>query len=156
MDIKGTSNGCRSRKMKNWQKVVAWLCVAGYVFAILYKTVLIRSAADVYNYIFLPFWSYAAIIDGRETLIKEHILNVALFIPLGAFLWSSLKQKLWWKALLFGCAVSISIEILQLLLKRGLCELDDVFHNTLGCLIGYGIISLMALLWRKVTDSKKC
>lgn len=142
--------------MKNWHKVIAWMCVAGYVFVILYKTVLIRSAADVFNYNFNPFWSYAAIIDGRKTLIVEHILNVALFIPLGVLLWFAFKQKKWWKSLLFGCLVSVSIEILQLALKRGLCEFDDVFHNTLGCLIGFGIISMMALLWRKVTESKKC
>ena len=135
--------------MRNWHKVIAWLCVAGYVFVILYKTIFIRSAADVYNYNFHPFWSYAAIIDGRETLIKEHILNVALFIPLGAFIWFALKQKLWWKALLFGCAVSISIEILQLILKRGLCEFDDVLHNTLGCVIGYGLVKG---LWSMVND----
>ena len=44
-----------------------------------------------------------------------------------------------------GFIFSSVIELSQLLLKRGLCEFDDVFHNTLGCVIGYGVGVMM--LW---------
>jgi glycopeptide antibiotics resistance protein len=40
---------------------------------------------------------------------------------------------------LLGFLTSLSIELLQLVLKRGLFEFDDMFHNTLGVIIGYGI-----------------
>lgn len=40
----------------------------------------------------------------------------------------------------FWNGISFFIEILQLILCKGLCEVDDVMHKTLGCLIGYGVV----------------
>lgn len=34
-------------------------------------------------------------------------------------------------------------------IKKGLAEFDDVFHNTIGCLLGYGIYIGLLLLTRK-------
>ena len=42
-----------------------------------------------------------------------------------------------------GFVFSSVIELSQLVLKRGLCEFDDVFHNTLGCAVGYGVGVMM-------------
>ena len=36
-----------------------------------------------------------------------------------------------------GLCFSMLIELLQLVLKRGLTEIDDVVHNGVGCVIGY-------------------
>jgi glycopeptide antibiotics resistance protein len=55
-----------------------------------------------------------------------------------------LKDRRWLKVLIFSFALSMSIEIMQLVLRRGLCEFDDVFHNTLGCLLGYWAVGLFA------------
>ena len=44
-----------------------------------------------------------------------------------------------WKVLLIGGGFSVLIETLQFVLKRGFAEFDDVFHNVLGCLIGFGV-----------------
>ena len=42
-----------------------------------------------------------------------------------------------WKiGLLIGIGISSSIELLQLVLCRGLFEFDDIIHNSLGFLIG--------------------
>jgi glycopeptide antibiotics resistance protein len=40
---------------------------------------------------------------------------------------------------LLGFLTSFTIELLQLILKRGLFEFDDMFHNTIGVGIGYGV-----------------
>ena len=45
----------------------------------------------------------------------------------------------WWQVLLVGVITSFGIEFLQFVLKCGLAEFDDVFHNALGCMLGYGI-----------------
>lgn len=36
---------------------------------------------------------------------------------------------------LIGCGISVTIEALQFFFMRGFSELDDVMHNTVGCLI---------------------
>ena len=46
----------------------------------------------------------------------------------------------WWKALLVSCGISVTIEALQFLFMRGFSEVDDVMHNTLGCLIGWFMV----------------
>ena len=122
------------KKSKRW---IAALLLAGYVILIWYNTVFSRAVHKSYRYDFHPFWSYKAIINGKEELIREHILNVAMFIPIGVLLWFCFERKRWWIPILFGCAISMSIEIMQLIGKRGFAEYDDVMHNTLGCVIGY-------------------
>ena len=41
------------------------------------------------------------------------------------------------------------IEALQYLTARGLCEYDDVLHNSLGALIGVVIVMLIRLITGK-------
>lgn len=89
--------------------------------------------------------------NGKKYLIKEHYLNVALFIPLGMLIWLVMKRKVWWKALVFGCAMSFLIEVMQLVMKRGLCEFDDVMHNTLGCMVGYGLFAITKRIYDSTT-----
>ena len=38
-----------------------------------------------------------------------------------------------------GCCISLLIEILQYVFKRGFSEFDDIFHNVIGCMIGYAV-----------------
>jgi len=45
-------------------------------------------------------------------------------------------------ALLIGCSISISIEVLQLCFMKGFSELDDVMHNTVGCFVGYMLVKI--------------
>ena len=107
-----------------------------------------RVASDVISgHDFHPFWSYVAIQEGNKVLLPENIMNVVGFMPLGFLLGISLrgkKEDLRWKsgwliAFLVGFCISVSIEALQYFTYRGFSEFDDVFHNTLGCVIGYGL-----------------
>ena len=73
--------------------------------------------------------------------------TVYLGVPIG-FLWGlqSLKRPQKWQwlsAMILGVSLSVVIELLQYSFKKGCVELDDVIHNTLGCLIGF-------VLWRGV------
>ena len=66
----------------------------------------------------------------------EVLLNVALFVPIG-FLLGGIMSKGFLKVLFTGCLLSILIELLQLASGMGLCETNDVIHNTVGCIMGY-------------------
>lgn len=39
--------------------------------------------------------------------------------------------------------MSLIIELLQLVMLKGCAEMDDIIHNTIGCMIGYGILYLL-------------
>ena len=84
------------------------------------------------------FWSYRA---GSSELLKENILNVFLLMPVGVLL--PCVGAGFGQTVLFGSLWSLMIETLQLITQRGLFELDDIFHNTVGVVVGYLIYLLL-------------
>ena len=146
---------------------VALLCL--YVLVILYLTVLFRTSSYTAQYKLSLFWSYrrafAWTADGLVItsggLLLQIVLNILLYIPFGyllPFAWPQLAQggriaarpriirrlaSFPWKVLLVGSALSLATELTQLFFRLGLFELDDVFDNTLGCLIGLILYQLL-------------
>ena len=131
---KGLKTGCRYS--------VALLLLE-YIFVLFCSTVIFRVSGETRHYNFHPFWSY-----DRPDLLVENIMNVVVFIPVGLLSGIAFKQLTWWKALLIGCGISVTIEALQLFFLRGFSEVDDVMHNTVGCLIGFGIISILRIIFK--------
>lgn len=120
----------------------AILLLVEYVFLLFCSTVIFRATGETRQYDFHPFWSYS-----RPDLLVENIMNVVVFIPVGLLLGIAFKQMTWWKALLIGCSISVTIESLQFFLMRGFSEVDDVMHDTLGCLLGYGIMTILRIIF---------
>ena len=111
-----------------------------YVFLLYASTVIFRAVMSIRKYDFTPFWSYRAIMDGSEPqLLSENIMNVAVFVPVGVLAGVMFRGMTWIKALVIGAGVSVGIEVMQFVFKKGFSEVDDVMHNTLGCVIGYGV-----------------
>ena len=126
---------------------VFFLCYLSLLFA---STVFHRSYAENRGHNFNLFWSYSAIVEGQEEYMAENLLNVFAFIPIGFCLGMILRTAKWWKVLGIGILISASIELLQYFLKRGFAEFDDVFHNVLGCLIGYGLYKVVECLNNRI------
>ena len=78
------------------------------------------------------------------------LLNIALFVPLGFLLplLSKLFRK-WYAALGAGFGVSLLIELTQLLTAHGMCDVDDLFTNTLGAMLGWCAAMLVLALCQK-------
>lgn len=62
--------------------------------------------------------------------------NIVWFVPLGGILMLSGKAKKLRRAVLYGLALSLAIEIMQYLFGTGISELDDLVLNTFGTWIG--------------------
>ena len=89
------------------------------------------------------FWSWKEILNSMNTtypkyeLLLENTLNVIMLLPLGIFLPLVYGKKIDWKVgLLIGFCISFSIELMQLILCRGMFDVDDIIHNSLGFLMG--------------------
>ncbi len=108
--------------------------LGGYLFFIFCTTILYRDRLVEEEPVLRPLWSYSVL---YSKLVAEILLNVLMFIPIGFAVSVSLKKKNMLKIVAIGCAISLTIEILQFLTKRGIFNIDDVIHNTLGCAIGY-------------------
>ncbi len=104
-----------------------------YVLFILYMTMVYREPSNPRGS-FILFDSYKRFLSSAST--RQDILNnIWLFVPLGVCLYSPEHRFRW----LWYVALSIVIETVQYFGGIGYCEFDDVFNNSLGGLIGYGI-----------------
>ena len=132
----------RSSFIRNALLSLLW----GYLFFVLCTTLLFRECSETIRYYLFPFWSYDLL---NYKVIAQHILNVLMFVPIGFLLSSVLNRTRWMQVIEMGCLMSVMIEILQLLTRRGVCNIDDVIHNTIGCAIGYGVFRLCNTILKK-------
>lgn len=116
------------------------LCL--YSACLIVLTVLGRTELETSYMRLVPFWTYIQCIKGRDGLVAEIMINIAMMIPYGFLLPSvfdcTFRRTVWIVGLL-----EILIETSQFILKRGLCEIDDIFHGIIGCLIGMGILHII-------------
>ncbi len=69
--------------------------------------------------------------------------NVAMFVPLG-FLLPGVFPKLrsFWRLCLTAGLLICTVEIFQMLLLVGSCDVDDLILNLVGVSMGYGLYRL--------------
>ena len=147
-----------------WKMGAKWsagLMLVGYMVLLLALAVLTRKVHPSRPFDLTPFWSYRAVFQGgKDALLTQNIANVLAFVPIGLLLGCAFGRLKWWKALAIGGGFSLLIEVLQFAFKRGFSEFDDVFHNVLGCAIGFGVYVLVDWLVMQVRgksgDEKSC
>ncbi len=120
-----------------------------YYFLALCSTVFCRPVRPEMEYMLTPFWKYWIAFRFYNMFgLWEIVMNIILFVPIGFLAPTLLKtariiKNEFVRVLLFCVSLSLTVELLQLVLKRGMCETDDLTHNTLGALIGYGVYRLV-------------
>lgn len=77
----------------------------------------------------------ALLLGGWTTAEVETLLNVLMFVPLGAAL-AALLRRAWPLAAPLGLALSLSVETLQTRVPGRVPDLDDVLWNTAGAAVG--------------------
>lgn len=116
--------------------------LAAYVFIVFGITNFSRS--DIYvNLINLNLFSGYRDIWSQWTLrsVQMVAFNILMFVPLGILL-PLLSDSLRSFGIVFLMALlfTFTIETVQLANHTGIFELDDLFNNTLGAVIGYFIV----------------
>ena len=70
--------------------------------------------------------------------------NVALFVPAGLIAPMLFRpMRRWWLFLIAAVLIVAAIESLQLALRLGSCDIDDLILNVPGMLIGFGIYKII-------------
>ena len=89
--------------------------------------------------------------NGEQKLTTECIENLIMMVPFSAVVMWTFGEKIGsgWKKILWQSGkiafiFSVSIEMLQLLLRLETFQLSDIFYNTVGGVLGglvyYGIV----------------
>jgi glycopeptide antibiotics resistance protein len=90
---------------------------------------------------------------GMKAFIINDIGNVVAFLPFGFFLPVVLYhcERYWWMTILLSFLFTLGIELTQLVLRVGSFDVDDIFLNTVGGILGYLAYQIVqqTRIWRR-------
>lgn len=97
---------------------------------------------------FIIYWRA---IDDPFLVLANLMGNVIAFIPFGALIrWVINRSVRWYQVVGYTFLLSLSVELLQLIAKVGVFDVDDLLLNTFGGLVGFWIYYLL-----KVIDQRR-
>lgn len=127
-----------------WKRVILMLAFAGYIALVLFATNFRTSGMirEVNLHLFRA-WREALNNFSQHRWLNV-LLNIGMFFPFG-FLLPILSRKFrkWYYSIPAGFSFSLLIELLQLIFSRGVFDVDDLFCNTLGAMIGYFVVMVI-------------
>ncbi len=148
----------RMQKSVHYRKLLFAACLA-YLLFLIYATFLSRSVAQTYSYrlelmgsarqafsVKGGFWSlvrgdFSAIrLDDPQSL-EGIAVNLLLMVPVGHLFpmvqSARGKETRVWQAILAGSILSALVEVIQLITRLGMLDVDDWVFNTAGTAAGY-------------------
>lgn len=148
----------RDKKLP-FKKLFLYFLLLGYVVMVFGVTVLNRGQSMYGELNLTLFSSYKEawiFFDKRHFLFL--ILNILMFVPLGILL--PLIHRRWqnfiW-LLMSALVFTLLIESFQSVTGYGIFDLDDILNNTIGAVIGYGVVMALGGLkkrqWKKAIIS---
>lgn len=106
-----------------------------------------RAPQDEYMYNLQPFFTIGQFLQMSHSASKAWIINllgnIGVFVPFGVLMPVVFRMKPLKVYALFLVGL-ITLELTQLLSRRGSLDVDDVILNSLGFFIGYGIYKAAA------------
>ncbi len=109
-------------------RTVSIVTLAVYLAAILFITVFSRQPVSEIRWNVIPLLNFDFYI--------QFLPNVLVFIPVGFLLDAVLPRCKMVYTILIGIGISLCIEFVQLFVHVGICDIDDLIANSLGCVLG--------------------
>lgn len=137
---------------------ILWILLfISYITVVLGATLLNRSNIYGGGKIVPLFYSYKeAWISFNSNSWRNLILNILMFVPFGFLLPAGIKKcRKFVLTSLFGLLFTTAIETIQLIVGLGIFELDDIFNNTIGAMIGFGFFSIWNLIISKGKNNRR-
>ena len=94
---------------------------------------------------FVPFKTILpelAQLTGRENHLIDIVNllgNVLPFMPIGLLAPLVFRFISWQKALVLGVVTGLSFEVMEVVFRVGIFDIDDVILNAFGVMVGYGV-----------------
>jgi glycopeptide antibiotics resistance protein len=101
---------------------------------------------------FIPFKTILPYFFGYKGAIIAGINligNIALLVPVGLLAPFIYQKMSWGKSLALGLGYGLAIEGLQVILRVGIFDIDDVILNALGVVLGYLAFVIIAKIFKK-------
>ncbi len=140
---------------KKWILLIFFIYVVALGYFALRNEVIFWTSMSYYEFIkktpnLIPFKTVIGYIVALFThsmnldiSIKNLILPIISFIPFGILGYGYVDNKKKINCILgLGAGFSLIIEILQMVLRRGIFDIDDIILNSVGVIIGMWLLSL--------------
>ena len=121
-----------------WKRAILMLVFVAYIALVFFVTNFRASGMSrEMNLHLFRAWREALYNFSQQRWLNV-LLNIVMFFPFGFLLpiiWRRLRK--WYFSIPAGLGFSLLLEVLQLIFSRGVFDVDDLFCNTLGAVIGY-------------------
>lgn len=140
--------------------MAAWLLFGLYLISMVYFLFFAESMGRTtigqeYHYNLKPlkeirrYLTYFDVI-GPYAVFLNIAGNILAFVPFGLFFpLLSRKNRSFWKVTLISFALSLLVELIQLVTRVGSCDVDDILLNTLGGMLGHLCFKIL-FFWHKM------
>lgn len=138
---------------------ISRICFVIYMIVLVYLLLLSdgfgRSQGSEFRYNLIPFKEIIRFIRYRDRIDFPMVMinlfgNVAAFMPFGALIrWVLDRKTRWFQAVGYTFLFSFCVELLQLVARVGVFDVDDLILNTLGGLLGFLVYYLLLLINRR-------
>ena len=156
--IVGKRNFLKPENRKKWRtlgKVLFVAYVAFIIYFLLFSDWYGRAGGSgEYRYNLVLFYEIKRFIKYRKVLGTFAVFtnlfgNILIFVPFGFFLPMGSKKRSFFVTLFYSFGLSLAVEVFQLITKVGSFDVDDLFLNTVGGVVGYLLFAICKLIRRK-------
>jgi glycopeptide antibiotics resistance protein len=91
---------------------------------------------------FVPFKSIVPQLMGRGNHLIDMVNlfgNIIPFMPIGLLAPLIVRSISWQKALVLGVVTGLTFEVMEVVFRVGIFDVDDVMLNAFGVMVGYGV-----------------
>lgn len=132
--------GLANNRIVKKKKFVSSAMLVEYLLLVVCAAVVFRQPLSERLLHLRPLWVYTDFAKSNPSFAtRDIVINLLLLMPVGALLAGINPSLKWYKVLLIGLACSLTIEVLQYAFLRGVAQTDDLLHNSVSCLLGWGV-----------------
>ncbi len=133
----------RRRELLTGRRAAVALAVGVYVAGVLANTVfpifLDKPSADQ------PWDTYLNLVPLTGYEVRDAVINIVVFVPLGILVPLFLPRARWWSVLGLGAGFSLLIEVVQYVTARLLggghvADVNDLLFNLVGTGVGWALL----------------
>lgn len=154
----------RTKKKIKWTgRFLFFLYIVLLIYLLFFSERYGRSGTQEYRYNVVLFSEIKRFFKYRHLMSLESFVlnmfgNVVGFMPFGFFIPMLIKKHSFWRIFCLSFELTLAVEVTQLALKVGIFDVDDLFLNTIGGILGYVCYRILHKVyecqWKKKTDSK--
>jgi glycopeptide antibiotics resistance protein len=91
---------------------------------------------------FVPFKSIVPLLSGQGNHLINMVNlfgNIVPFMPIGLLAPLVVRSFSWQKALVLGVVTGLTFEVMEVVFRVGIFDVDDILLNAFGVMLGYGV-----------------